>query len=166
MAVEDEIGVPEGVPVALLAHAVLQRPLLRVAPSGRDEGDMLRAPALPDELLDLVVGRLEGLLRRARHDGDGGTVAAERPHTHRCQWREDVGDLAGVAQVVVEDEGDELDGRAAEPSEDPLVLVRVDEQEAGGSLTMTSCPGRLVAWPGVRSRAMRWRVAGRRRRLS
>ncbi|MFC5041017.1 hypothetical protein [Ornithinimicrobium kibberense] len=87
-------------------------------------------PALVEQPLHLVVGDPERLVRRRLDEGHLRAVAAHRPHPHGCQRAEALGDLAGVAQVVVEHERHQRDRRAAEPREEPLVLVGVDVEPA------------------------------------
>src|SRR4051794_32169496 len=118
VAVEDVVVVEERPPVAVLVVEVRALELDRVPVPRGEQADAARLPSAVQQRVDLVVGDLERVLGGGGYEADGRPVAAPGVHATRSERPERLVDLLGVAQVVVEHERDQLDGRATEPRED------------------------------------------------
>jgi hypothetical protein len=130
VAIEDLLGVPEAVPVGGVAGG-LALLLLGVAGAGGEQRDILGAPTVFEEQLDLVVADVHRVLTGAGYELHRRPVAAEEAHRVVDERLEGVGDLAGVAQIVVEGQRDERHRWGPVPVEDTLAFVGEHVDAAG-----------------------------------
>lgn len=110
VAVEHLLGIPEGVPVGGGAQR-LAVDLFGMAAAGCQQGDVLGPPPLVEERVDLVVGGVESAVGVAGDEPHVGSVTTPKLHTLSNKGTECGRDLAGVAQIVVENEGHKRDRR-------------------------------------------------------
>ena len=149
VALEHLIGVPKAVPVGGVAGC-LAFLLLGMAGTGGQQRDVLGPPSLLEEQFDLVVAAVHGVVTSAGDELHGGTLAAEEAHRVVDQWLERVGDLAGVPEVVVEDQRDERHRWRSVPVEDALAFVGERVNAAG--LVILECGQKRVP-PGRQPRS-------------
>ena len=123
MAKNRSRAVPERVPVAVAAVERDPVGLLGVTVVGGQQRHVLGVPALVQELHRGIVGGLHGLRRAARDEPDRGSLAAQKLGGVGGQGREHVADLAAVAQVGVQRQGDQAEVGAVVAVEDSLLLV-------------------------------------------
>src|SRR4051812_13068523 len=130
VTVEDLVRVPERVPVRVLTD-LLSRLLLWMPAAGGEQGKVLGSPPLVQEYVDLVLCGPQRLAGLALDEPDLRSVDLAETHPDRGQRGEAARDLAGVAEVDVQDQGDESCGRSTEPGEHTLPLVGEHVEAAG-----------------------------------
>ena len=102
-----------------------------MAGAGGQQRDVFGTPPLLEEQLDLVVADVHRVVAGAGDELHGRPLAAEEAHRVVDERLERVGDLAGVAQVVVEDQRDQRHRRRAVAVEDALAFVGEHVDAAG-----------------------------------
>jgi hypothetical protein len=130
MAVEHLIGVPEAVPVGGVAGG-LAFLLLGMTRAGGQQRDVLGTPSLLKEPLDFVVAGVHGVLPGAHDESHRGALPAQEAHRQIDQGLKGVGDLPGVAQIVVQHQRHQRHRRRPMPIEDPLPFVGEHIDSAG-----------------------------------
>ena len=82
----------------------MPRNLFGVTAARRVQREILRAPTFVEQQLDLVVADTHRIVRSEGHEPHSWALAPEEPHPVVDKRLEGVGDLAGFAQVVVQDQ--------------------------------------------------------------
>ena len=130
MAVEHVLAGEELLPVHVEAARLDGVRVLRVATACRQQRDVTGLPSLFEEALDRVIGHRDRVVRIAVDPVDVESRVVAGDGLVGRQLREDLGDLGGVPQVLIQLEGTERDGGDALAGEQALLLIREDVQGA------------------------------------
>ena len=103
---------------------VVETLLLQLVPcAGHEQRDLPRFPALIKKPVDLGIGLVDRGVWRTWHEPDRRAVHAAVPGLPGAERPEHLGDLLGVADVLIQHDRRQRDRHLAVPFEHPLRLV-------------------------------------------